>query len=163
MLCKFDSLVRILSKWFAYIGALLFLVLLLVTLVDVIGTALFSSPLLGSTELVGLLQALLIALAVAQTQIFRRHISVDFMVARLPKRIQVICYRIVNLLLFGLFAVLVWQLCVLGLSFQSSGEYSITLRLPTHYFVLIMAFAFIVSCLLFLLLFLKSFGKIDRR
>ena len=51
---------------------------------------------------------------------------------------------------------MVWQIFKYGTSIQSSGEYSITLRLPIHYFIYIMAFALIPSCFVFLLDFVHS-------
>jgi TRAP-type transport system small permease protein len=155
----FDRIVTVISHWFAKVGAVLLLCTFLVTLIDVIGSDLFDLPVLGSTEIIGLLQGVVIAAAIAMTQILKRHISIDILVDRLPKRTQIIVGGLVSLILLTFFIMLIWQFSLLGLSFQDKGDYSQTLRIPTHYFAYLMALAFVSSCLVFLVEFMKAVIK----
>lgn len=163
MLARFDRFVRASSDWFANAGAVLLLAVFIISLIDVIGLKLFAWPVPGSTEFVGLFQAVFMALAVAMAQLMRQHISVGLVTDRLPKRAQTVIAIIVSLFLFVLFALLVWQTLLVGLNFQHKGQYSITARLPIHYFVYAMTIAFICPCLAFLLDFFKSVRELKSK
>lgn len=143
-------------KWFARAGAVLLLLSMLVSCTDVIGSKLFSWPFPGITEVVGYLQGMVIALAIAQTQISRLHIKVEFFTEKLPKRVLIFIDSLILVILFFLFAIIIWQIFKLGLSFQSMGDYSQTLRLPIHVIVYIMALALVSSCFAFAIEFLES-------
>jgi TRAP-type C4-dicarboxylate transport system permease small subunit len=68
------------------ISALLFMTG--VVAINVIGRGFFSSPLLGTVELVGLAGVFLISFAIGLTERDRAHITVMIMVSRLPERVQ---------------------------------------------------------------------------
>jgi TRAP-type C4-dicarboxylate transport system permease small subunit len=68
------------------ISALLFM--MGVVAINVIGRGFFSSPLLGTVELVGLAGVFLISFAIGLTERDRAHITVMIMVSRLPERVQ---------------------------------------------------------------------------
>jgi hypothetical protein len=55
--------------------------------------------------------------------------------------------------------VIIWRLCVLGHSFQTSGEYSATAYIPYYPFAYGIALASIPVCLVFLLQLLKLLTK----
>lgn len=142
---------------------MLILGVLLVSIIDVLGSNIFNLPVLGVTEIVSLFLGVVIALAIARTQISKRHIKVEIFTARLPRRIQVVIDGIIFPILLAFFAVLTWQTFALALSYQSAGEYSITLRLPIHYFIFAMAFAFIAAFLVFLFEFINSLKEARRK
>jgi hypothetical protein len=52
--------------------------------------------------------------------------------------------------------VIIWRVCVLGYSFQTSGEYSMTAYIPYYPFVYALALAFIPVCLVLLVELFKS-------
>jgi hypothetical protein len=52
---------------------------------------------------------------------------------------------------------IIWQLCALGYSFQTSGEYSATAHIPYYPFAYGIALAIIPVCLVFLQRLINSF------
>ena len=97
--------------------------------------------------------------AAGMALILGRHIEVEFFVDLLPQRVQAAIKVFVLLLALGLFIVLIWQLFLLGHSFQSSGEYSPTAYIPLYPFAYGMALASTPVCLVLVLEILKTLKK----
>ncbi len=136
------------------------LLMMSITIIDVAGQKLFLLPILGAIDIVMLSQIVAIAFAAAFTLIIGRHVRVEFFVARLPRRAQAVINSIVLLLVLGLFILIIWRLCVLGYSFQTTGEYSATARIPYYPFAYGIALASIPVCLVLLREFLSSLTRV---
>jgi len=163
VLDKFERFNRRLSGLFEWIGLAGILLMMVITCIDVVGAKVFLWRLFGAIDIVMLSQIVAIAFAASMALILGRHIQVEFFVARLPRLAQAVINSIVTLLGLGLFIVIVWRLCVLGYSFQTSGEYSATAKIPYYPFAYGIALASIPVCLVFLLEFLKSLTKMVQR
>jgi len=137
--------------------------MMVITCIDVVGAKVFLWPVLGALDIVMLSQIVAIAFAASMALILGRHIRVEFFVARLPRRAQAVIDSVVFLVGLGLFIVIIWRLCVLGHSFQTSGEYSVTAHIPLYPFAYGIALASIPVCLVLLLEFLKSLTKMVQR
>ena len=163
MLGKFEKFNRRLSGWFEWIGMAGLLLMMSITIIDVVGQKLFLLPILGAIDIVMLFQIVAIAFAVSMTLIIGRHVRVEFFVAKLPRRAQAVINSIVFLLGLGLFILIIWRLCVLGYSFQTTGEYSATARIPYYPFAYGIALASIPVCLVLLREFLGSLTGVVKR
>lgn len=159
MLGKFETFNRKLSEWCEWIGLAGLLLMMVTTCVDVVGAKVFNLPVLGAIDIVMLCQIVAISFAASMTLIMGRHIQVEFFFDFLPKRAQTVISAIMDLLGLGLFIVIIWRLYNLGYSFQSSGEYSMTIYIPYYPFSYGMAFAAIPVCLILLVEFLKLFTR----
>ena len=162
MLNKLQKFSQVLSNWFSNIATVLLLIVFIIGIIDIIGSKLFAMPFPGAIELIGYFLAVLISLAIASTQLLGQHIHVEILVSRLPVRIRAIIKCIISLALLALFVILVWQTFDLGLSYHAKGQVSVALRLPFHYFLYIMSFAFISPCLVFLNEFLEALKELKR-
>ncbi len=159
MLGKFERFNRRVSNWFEWLGLAGLLLMMVITCIDVVGAKVFLWRLLGAIDIVMLSQIVAIAFAASMALILGRHIRVEFFFSLLPRRAQAVINSCVLLLGLGLFSVIVWRLCVLGYSFQTSGEYSATAHIPLYPFAYGIALASIPVCLVLLLEFLKSLTK----
>ena len=153
MLSKFELFVKRISNWCANIGAVMLLLICLITLLDIGGSKFFALPFPGSVELIGFLQVMLIPFAAALTLLYDQHIRVEVFTDRLPEHVKAIMDSIISLVLCLFILVLIWQNVVFGIAIQTSGEVSNTLRLPFYPVIYVMAFALISLCLAFLLRF----------
>ena len=153
MLDKFERFNRRLSDWFEWIGFAALLLIMVITCVDVVGAKVFKMPVLGSIDIVA------ISFAASMTLIAGRHIKVEFFFPLFPRLAQRVISSVIHLLGLGLFIVVIWRLYVLGYSFQTSGEYSMTIYIPYYPFAYGVAFACIPVCLVLLVEFLKSLTK----
>jgi TRAP-type C4-dicarboxylate transport system permease small subunit len=159
VLDKFEEFNRRLSSWFEWIGIAAMLVMMAVTCIDVVGSKVFRTPLLGAIDIVMLVQIVAIAFAASMALILGRHIHVEFFFNLLPRRVQAVINSIVLLLGLGLFMVILWRLSVLGHLLQTAGDYSATIHIPYYPFAYGIALASIPVCLVFLVEFLKSLTK----
>lgn len=159
MLDKFERFNLRLSGLFEWIGLAGLLIMMAITCIDVVGAKVFRWHLLGAIDIVMLFQIVAISFAASMALILGRHIRVEFFFNLLPRRAQAVINSFVLLLGLGLFIVIIWRLCVLGYSFQTSGEYSATAYIPLYPFAYGIALASIPVCLVLLLEFLKSLTK----
>ena len=162
MLEKFDKFNRRISDWCSWLGAAAMILMMVITCVDVVGAKVFRWRLLGAIDIVMLSQIVAISFAAGLALILGRHIQVEFFFNLLPQRLQKVTNSLVLLMGLGLFMVIIWRLCLLGYSFQTSGEYSPTAYIPLYPFAYAVALACIPVCLILLLEFLKSLKKGDQ-
>jgi TRAP-type C4-dicarboxylate transport system permease small subunit len=145
-----------LSSYLEAVALVGFLLMMVVTCVDVIGAKVFLYPLVGSIDIVKLSQLVAISFAAASALILGNHVRVEFFMVMLPKRLRAMGDFIVHLLGFLLFALIVWRLFVYGHSLQSAGEVSSTIRIPLSGFAYGFAFASVPVCLVLLTEMTKS-------
>ena len=156
---NFEKFNRRISEWFEWVGLAAMLAMMVITCVDVVGAKLFKSPVLGALDIVQLSQIVAIGFAASMTLIVGRHIQVEFFFDLLPRRVQAVISPIVLIIVFVFFIVIIWQIGVLGYSFQTSGEYTATAYIPLYPFAYGLALAFIPVCLVLLLEIFKSFKQ----
>jgi len=163
MLNMFEKIVKVWSSWFNWIALIALIAMVGVVSVDIVGAKLFGRPLPGAVELVSFLGVVLVAFSAARTYDVGRHIRVDFVVMRLPIKVQRVLLSIALLLSMVLFALLIWRTFVYGRDIQEAGEVSLTLNFPYTPFV----YGIAVACIpLFLLLvggFIRSLIEVKKR
>jgi TRAP-type C4-dicarboxylate transport system permease small subunit len=159
---RFERIINSLSKWLNWVAGIGLVLMLLVIVVDIIGAKLFKSPLPGTVDIVGLLSVVVIAFAIAQTQVVHGHIEVEFFVMRIPEKARNIIAGIIYSLGMLLFALLSWQSYDFGHKLQVSGEVSMTMGIPLYPFVYGIAFSCVVVFLVLLLQYLKDVLKIGK-
>jgi TRAP-type C4-dicarboxylate transport system permease small subunit len=136
---KFDKFVSTISSWLNWIAGIALVAMLALIIFDVIGAKLFRSPIPGGIEMVGLLCVAVIAFSLAQTQILRGNIEVEFLTNRLPSMAQRIISMIIFCLGIVLFTLLAWQSLEYGYELQTKGEVSMTRGIALYPFVYIIA------------------------
>lgn len=160
---KLEKFNRRISEWFEWVGLAAMLAMMVITCFDVVGAKVFKAPILGALDIVQLCQIVAIAFAASMALIVGRHIQVEFFFDLLPRRVQAVISPIVLLIVFVFFIVIIWQVSVLGYSFQTSGEYSATAYIPLYPFAYAVALAFIPVCLVLLVEIFKSLKqKVDK-
>jgi TRAP-type C4-dicarboxylate transport system permease small subunit len=162
-LSRFDRFNRLISGWFEWVGLTGLLMMMLITCIDVIGSKLFRTPVLGAIDIVMLSQTVAISFATASALILGRHVCVEFFMVMLPKRIQALLDSVICLLGLVLFLLIVWRLCVYGYSFQTGGEESATARIPLYPFAYGVALAGIPVCLVFFSRFLNAIERMVKK
>jgi TRAP-type C4-dicarboxylate transport system permease small subunit len=151
---KTEPVIRLLNR----VGGLALVVMTLLICADVIGRML-KHPVAGTYDLVGLLNGVLVAFAMAYTYAIKGHVAVELLTQCLPPRVQGVLGAIVSLMGLFFFVILIWQLAVYGAGVLRSGEVSMTVGIPLFPFVYGIAFGLIPLCLLILIDFIKSIAK----
>ena len=150
---KFTSSFSRSLEWAGVIGILL---MFLANFIDVVGAKLFMWPLPGVTEVISFSQIVAIAPAIAFTLLLGRHIRVEFIIDRFPRRIRAAISSISSFLSLIIFVLILWQSYLYGVSLQKAGEMGSTSYLPFYPFAYVIALCCIPVCLIFLVEVLKS-------
>jgi TRAP-type C4-dicarboxylate transport system permease small subunit len=157
---RMDKFMRGFSNSLEWLGVIGILLMFLANFVDVVGAKLFLWPLPGATEVISFSQVVAIAPAIAFTLILGRHIRVEFIIDRFPKRVRAAITSISSFLSLILFALIVWQSYLYGESLRKAGEIGSTSHLPFYPFAYLIAFCCIPVCLVFLMEVIKSLGEV---
>ena len=155
-----DKFTKTFSGSLEWVGVIGILLMFLVNFIDVVGAKLFLWPLPGSVEIISFSQIVAIAPAIAFTLILGRHIRVEFIIDRFPKRIRAAISSISSFLSLILFVLILWQSYLYGVSLQRAGEIGSTSHLPFYPFAYLIALCSIPVCLVFLMEVLKSLNEV---
>ena len=147
------------GKWLNWVAGVGLVSMLGLVVADIIGIKLFKHPIPGAIELIAFSGVIVTAFAIAYTQVLRGHIQVEFVIMRLPKRVQAVIAVFVLFLGLVLFAVLAWRSYEFGRVLQVTGEVSMTQGIPFYPFVYALAFCCIPVCLVLLVELIKSVVK----
>lgn len=129
---------------FAGLGCLVGMMLL--TCVDVIGRK-FGHPVFGSVELVGFMATMAVAFALPYTHQVKAHIGVEVLVQLLSEKSQIILELCTHVASLGLFAIVTWQMFLYADTMHQSGTVSMSLELPEHVVIYIVAVCFLIFSL----------------
>jgi TRAP-type C4-dicarboxylate transport system permease small subunit len=160
---KFEKFNHKISMSIEWVGLVAIVLMMLITTIDVLGTKLFLLPVFGALDIMMLAQLVAMTFAAGATLIVGLHVTVEFFVPLLPKRLQDIIDSIIYLLGFVLFVLIVWRLFLYSYDLQIQGEVSSTARIPFYPFAYGAAVACIPVCLVYLCYFLQSFMKVLKR
>ena len=159
MIDNFEKFNNRLSGWCEWLSIAAMLLMMAITCIDVVGAKVFNWRLPGSIDIVMLAQLVAIAFAAGITLINGRHIQVEFFTNLLSERLQNIIDSIVWFTVLILFSIIIWQIGLLGYSFQTSGEYSATIYIPYYPFAYGIAVSSVPVWLVLLLKFIQSLKK----
>ena len=160
---RFERIVHWLSErlnWVALGGIVAMMVL---TTADVTGRYVFGRPITGAFDATGLIALIIVALALATTQIRRGHISVDFLVFKLRGRPRAVIVSMGNLISLGVFALIVWRSITYGVYWWHIGEVSQTVKIPFWPFACVIAIGAMQICLVLLVGLIKSLAEVVRK
>lgn len=160
---KIEKIIYWLSDKLSWVAAVGLIGMMGLTVADVIGRRLFDKPITGSFDAVSLIGLLIVATAMALTQVKRGHVSVDFLVQKLnfkPRTILLGITYLVGAFLFGLIA---WQGLKYGNALLARGEVSQTVKIPLAPFAYVISFSCLMLCLVLIVDFLKSLTEVIKK
>ena len=131
-------------------GASVLAAMMVLTASDVTLRYVFNRPIVGSFDLTEYMMAIVVSFSLSYCAFFRGHVSVDFIVNRLPRRAQAVIDGITGLLGIFLFALITWQSWVYMRLLFASGLESSVLLIPRYPFagIVFLGSAFITIALL---------------
>jgi len=144
---KFNALTEKVCKQLDKAAGFCIAAVMVLVVANILLRAIFSRPILGTYELVGLLTALGIGLALAHCAWQNGHIAVGFVMDRLPLRLQAAFDLLTTLATLGFWGLTAWQLCRYAASMAANGVVSATARVPVYPVLYLLALGFFVLCL----------------
>jgi TRAP-type C4-dicarboxylate transport system permease small subunit len=147
---------RWMTRWLLWVAVVAGVACLIVTFVDVVSYKFFRAPIQGAYDVVCFLLLIALAAVGSVTLINDRHLSVDLLVAKFPKRVQAVVESVVSFLSLIVAVAVVWYSILFGLSLIKSGDISYTTGIPLYPFAFIIAAGFVPIALLFFTKIVKS-------
>jgi len=117
-------------------------------------------PVPGTYDLVAMCGAIAAAFAMAHTTLESGHVAVSLVVRRLPKKGQMCMKLFTDTASLSLFGILAWRSVVYAGKLRESGEVSMTMQLPFHPFVYMLAFSSLIVALVYLVSIIKNMKKV---
>jgi TRAP-type C4-dicarboxylate transport system permease small subunit len=153
---RFEKFTTWLSAWFEHIAIFGFLGMMLATLIDVVGAKAFNWPLPVGTEAVYLPQLIAVAGAMAYGQIEGRHIRVELVLDRFPRKVRALFHGLAALLGLALFAILAWKSYQYGMTLREANEVTVVSRMPLFPFAFFLGLCCIPMCLVLIVDLIKA-------
>lgn len=130
-----DALIgRVLNKacrFFAFCAGIMLILMALMSLGSIVGRTLFDKPILGDYELVQMMSAVAVAMALPFCQMIRGHIIVDFFTTGMPRKVNKTLDIIACLVMAVAGFIFSWRIAVGMLELRGNGDASMLLNLPT--------------------------------
>ena len=126
------------------------------TFVDVMSHKLLKRPILGAYDMICLFLLITLSAVGSVTLINDRHLSVDLIVSKFPKRAQAVVESLVSVLSLIVAVGVIWYSILYGLRLIESGDYSYTTGIPLYPSAFIIAAGFVPIALLFFTKAVKS-------
>lgn len=143
------NLIKFISKILHIIAGAAITFMMLLTFLDVLLRA-SGVPIVGTFEIVSLSLALVIGFGIPQVSLEKGHVTMDFLVEKLPpkgKKLMTIFTRFICIILFALIG---YNLFNVGEGFRLSGEVSPTIKLPFYPLAYGVGVCCLLECFVFL-------------
>lgn len=134
-----------------FLGGIMLLVMMAMTIVDVIGRYVFNSPLSGAGELTELLLVSVIFMGLPAVTMQKEHVTVDLFTARMPQWIERWRIYAIGILSTIILGTIGWQLWVHAGQIGAYGDVTTTLRIPISpvaYFCSVCTFVSAIAALI---------------
>jgi len=148
------------SKWFEWVGITALVTMVLIILIDVVGSKSFEWPLPGSTELIAVIQVIAIAGGLAFSKIENRHIRIGLFVDKLSGRSKAALEIFNSILGLGFFAVAAVMTFKYGLSMLDSGTVTMLVRVSLYPFAFWISLCCILMCCVIALELINFIGTL---
>jgi len=119
------------SKILSYIGGAALTFMMLLTVADVILRA-GGRPILGTYEIVAFSLAIVIGFTIPQVSLDRGHVYMEIVLDKVSERAKATLNTFTRILCIILFAIVGYNLFLVGNELVTSGEVSSTLKLPFY-------------------------------
>jgi TRAP-type C4-dicarboxylate transport system permease small subunit len=149
---------RMVSRALAALGSLMALdliAIMLLTVVDVVGRYVLNSPVLGASELVEFMLAILVFGTLPLATMAREHIVIDLVDLALTRRAKQLQQLLIQLASAALLAFVGWRLWVRAAELAGHGDVTQSLQLPLAPLAYLMSVMAWVSAALLLALNLR--------
>jgi TRAP-type C4-dicarboxylate transport system permease small subunit len=135
-------------NWFGYITLT---GIVIVVFIDVCGRYFFNSPLMGAFELVELGMTVLAGAAVMYCTLKWGHVSIDIVLTRFRKPVQILLQGIFSFLGFIVLAAMAYLIYLNALEMLRSGQVQGTLTISRGPFLIVLSVALLLSCVISLI------------
>lgn len=146
---EFSDALRWISKILNAAAGISLTFMMLLTVADVLLRA-GGHPIIGTYEIAALTLGLVVGFGIPQGSLDRGHVYMEFLLSRFSKRGRNVMHTFTRALCLVLFALIGYNLFIVGAGFQASGEVSPTIKLPFYPVAYGVAVCCFLECMVFL-------------
>jgi TRAP-type C4-dicarboxylate transport system permease small subunit len=150
------KILRFIVKVGEYGAALTLFALMMLTSANIIGRSFFHFPVKATIEIGGYMLLIIVALGLGAAAVEGRHIKVDLVMDRLPKKTQLVIDTAMSLLSFVMLAITTW---VMAQSAMAPTRYTAAVRIPDTPFKWVFAAGWGLCCIGALVVTIENFRK----
>jgi TRAP-type C4-dicarboxylate transport system permease small subunit len=153
------------SLFFGGLSAVALVLMMAITVVEVVGRALFNHSLYGNYELIGMLLVAAGPLGMALCQKEGNHITVTLVVDLLPPGVKAVLKSIALFLSLGIYLIISWKMIQLTITYYAKGRGGISadLGISLGHVSLVFSAGAVLFSLMLLLHFIQSLTPHSRR
>ena len=141
-------------------GVCFFSVMALV-LTNIIMRNVFKQPIMGTVEIVGLLVATGLGLALANCEMVDGNIGMDIKMDWMPQRVQKMIETVTYLISLSFWAIVVWRVFVYAGTSYVNGRITSTASIPIYPFIFILGFNMFCLCVALVYKLILSFKEVS--
>ncbi len=150
MMFSIEKITNAVARWLNWLSAIAIVAVMLIVCINVLSRSIFGIPLKGTVDIVSQLGVIIIACALAYTQVLKGHIRITLFIDRVPNPYRTAVNCIVDIIGIIMFAVMSWQTFLFAKNTYRVGELSEVLKIPLTPFA---GFVTVGSAVLTLVLF----------
>ncbi len=118
------------ARWLNWLAAFAVVAVMVIVCINVLARSIFGMPLKGTVDLVSQLGVIVIACAVAYTQVLKGHIRITLFIDKLPNLPRVIISGLIDTIGIIMFGIMSWQTFLFAKQTFDIGELSEVLKIP---------------------------------
>ncbi len=153
---RFERITKNICKKLELVGVAAYLIMVLVNILDVAGSKFFKWPFPGSVEIVSFAQIIAISLTLPLGLFLGFHLSIDFIIEKLPKTPKHYINIFVSAVLTIFFVLVFLQALEYGYSLQISEEIGSVSKIPLFPFAYVIAAGAVPVVLYYIISTIKS-------
>jgi TRAP-type C4-dicarboxylate transport system permease small subunit len=129
---------------------------------NVILRTVFKSPILGTYEYTGFITAIIVGCGIAFCLLVDAHISIDFIVQKLPYHTQKIISAVTNTVMFAVMSIFTFNIFKYAVKLVKSNSVSPTTQFPFYTVVFAIGICFTLLCLVLILKIKKNIEEVKK-
>jgi len=153
---KLERITKNISIKLEMVGVVGYLIMVLVNIIDVVGSKFFKWPLPGAVEIVSFAQVIAISLTIPLGLFVGFHLSIDFILEKFPKTPKHVINIFVSIVLSVFFILVFCQTLEYGYSLQISEEIGSVSKIPLFPFAYVIAAGLVPVMLFYIISTIKS-------
>lgn len=154
------KIIKLLTKGLHSVAQIILLVMMLLITFDVLGRWLFNHPIKGTVDVTEIALCMIVFLSIGYAHLEKVHITIDFVVDKLPKKVQLIFDIVINILIAAVMGIITYSLWQNADRLMRSGTVSSDLNLPIYLFSILAAIGTIIFSLIAILFAIENTRKI---
>ena len=138
-LMRVHSILSKISRWVAYVGMAMTVIMMLMVVVDVLMRFAFNKPILGSVELASYMLSIIAFTAIPFVESEEEHVVIPLLFDRFSRRVRLFVNTFMGLIGLGLLALIGVASFLLAAEYMHRGKVTQVLSIPLYPFVFIAA------------------------